>query len=201
MEKPLLRTLALNWPKLIFIAILLLAVFTRFYDLEARVMSHDENSHVYFSWQLYRGLNYVHDPVTHGPFQFHMVALSYFLFGDNDLTARIPSAVFGIAAVAFLWAYRRYLGTTGTLIAAGLFVISPFLLYYDRYVRNESFIVLFGVVMLWAIVDALFHPPVIVHLMLWIPVTIILCLAMLRPFKATMIALQYANQAREGRSD
>ena len=57
------------------------------------------------------------------------------------------------------------------------------------------------VVLLWAIVDALFHPPVIVHLMLWIPVTIVLCLAMLRPFKAIMIALQYANQAREGRSD
>ena len=57
------------------------------------------------------------------------------------------------------------------------------------------------VVLLWAIVDALFHPPVFVHLLLWIPVTIALCLGMLRPFKATMIALQYANQAREGRSD
>lgn len=57
------------------------------------------------------------------------------------------------------------------------------------------------VVMLWAIVDAFFHPPVIVHLMLWIPVTIVLCLALMRPFKATMIALQYANQAREGRSE
>lgn len=57
------------------------------------------------------------------------------------------------------------------------------------------------VVILWAIVDALFHPPVIVHLILWIPVTIVLCLALLRPFKAIMIALQYANQAREGRSD
>ncbi len=57
------------------------------------------------------------------------------------------------------------------------------------------------VVLLWAIVDALFHPPVVVHLMLWIPVTIVLCLALLRPFKATMIALQYANQAREGRSE
>lgn len=57
------------------------------------------------------------------------------------------------------------------------------------------------VVMLWAIVDALFHPPVIVHLALWIPTTIVLCLAMLRPFKAVMIALQYANSAREGRSE
>lgn len=57
------------------------------------------------------------------------------------------------------------------------------------------------VVLLWAVVDAIFHPPVIVHLILWIPVTIVLCLAMLRPFKATMIALQYANGAREGRTD
>jgi len=57
------------------------------------------------------------------------------------------------------------------------------------------------VVMLWGIVDALFHPSVAVHLMLWIPTTIILCMVLLRPFKATMIALQFSNQAREGRSD
>jgi uncharacterized protein (DUF983 family) len=30
-------------------------------------------------------------------------------------------------------------------------------------------------------------------------VTVILCLALLRPFKATMIALQYRNSAEEGR--
>jgi len=57
------------------------------------------------------------------------------------------------------------------------------------------------VVTLWAIVDALFHPSVAIHLLLWIPTTIVLCLLLLRPFKATMIALQYHNEAREGRSD
>jgi uncharacterized protein (DUF983 family) len=57
------------------------------------------------------------------------------------------------------------------------------------------------VVVLWAIVDALFHPSVAIHLMLWIPTTIILCMVLLRPFKATMIALQFSNEAREGRSD
>jgi len=57
------------------------------------------------------------------------------------------------------------------------------------------------VVLLWAIVDAMFHPSVLIHLMLWIPTTIVLCLVLLRPFKATMIALQYRNQAREGRPD
>jgi len=51
----------------------------------------------------------------------------------------------------FLWRYRRYLGNWGTLAAALMFLISPFMLYYGRYVRNESFTALFGVVTLWAI--------------------------------------------------
>src|SRR4030042_6641433 len=77
--------------KIIFAVILIIAIFTRFYLLEPRVMSHDETSHTYFSWLFYKGLGYAHDPVTHGPMQFHLVALSYFLFGDSDTTARIPS--------------------------------------------------------------------------------------------------------------
>lgn len=53
------------------------------------------------------------------------------------------------------------------------------------------------VVALWAIVETMFHLSVFVHLMLWIPTTIVLCVLLLRPFKATMIALQYKNDARQ----
>ncbi len=151
LDQPVFRDLTINRETLIFGIILILAVVTRFYDLGARVMSHDENSHVYYSWQLSRGGGYIHTPLTHGPFQFHVVALSYFLFGDSDFTARIPVALFGIAAIAFLWNYRRYLGRIGALIAAGMMLISPFMLYYARYVRNDMFVALFGVVMLWAV--------------------------------------------------
>lgn len=63
------------------------------------------------------------------------------------------------------------------------------------------FIVGFIVVGLAAIVESLFHPSAIVHLILWLPVTVILCLALLRPFKGVMVALQYHHDAREGRSD
>jgi uncharacterized protein (DUF983 family) len=48
-----------------------------------------------------------------------------------------------------------------------------------------------------AIVDATIHPPPYVHLMLWIPATVVLALLLLRPFKATMVALQYRNRATE----
>lgn len=52
-----------------------------------------------------------------------------------------------------------------------------------------------------ATVEALFHPPPFVHLLLWLPGTVILSLLLLRPFKATMIALQYHHRAGEGRLD
>lgn len=151
LERPLAAHFTLNWESILFILILVAAVFTRFYQIEPRVMSHDENSHVYYSWLLYRGQGYSHDPVTHGPFQFHIVALSYFLFGDNDTSARIPAVLFSIASVAFLWNYRRYLGRAGALLGALLMLISPYMLYYGRYVRNESFVVLWGLMTLWAI--------------------------------------------------
>jgi 4-amino-4-deoxy-L-arabinose transferase-like glycosyltransferase/streptogramin lyase len=150
LDRPVFLSPVISLEKLVFAIILLTAIFTRLYMLEPRVMSHDETSHTYFSWLYYKGNGYAHDPVTHGPLQFHLVALSYFLFGDSDTTARIPAALFSIATVAFMWAYRRYLGRVGALIAALLLTISPYMLYYGRYVRNEAFVAFFGVVMLWS---------------------------------------------------
>ncbi|MBE0699926.1 MAG: TIGR03663 family protein, partial [Anaerolineaceae bacterium] len=136
---------------LIFI-ILLMAILSRFVLLGERVMSHDEVNHVVPSYELYQGRGYRHDPVTHGPFQFHIVALSYFLFGDSDTSSRIPAALFSVAAVGFLvFAFRRYLGRSGAIIAGLLFTISPYMMFYGRYTRNEGFIELIGVVLLYGI--------------------------------------------------
>jgi uncharacterized protein (TIGR03663 family) len=89
--------------------------------------------------------------MMHGTFQFHAVSAAYFLLGDSDFSARVPAVLFSIASLAFIWFFRRYLGVTGMLFAAVLFVISPYMLYYGRYVRNESYVVFFGLVALWAV--------------------------------------------------
>lgn len=152
LEKPIHPSLAAVTVEVaLFTGIILLAVFTRFYDLESRVMSHDESLHTYFSWLLYRGQGYQHSPMMHGPWQFHWIALSYFLFGVSDFTSRIPSVVFSIATVWMVWYWRRYLGRTGALIAALLMVVSPYMLYYGRYVRNESFAGFAGILLLYGI--------------------------------------------------
>jgi uncharacterized protein (DUF983 family) len=54
------------------------------------------------------------------------------------------------------------------------------------------------VIILALVVGALFNPPPYMHLILWIPTTILLCLALLPPFKATLVALQFRHDAHEG---
>jgi len=98
-DKPLSELLRLNWEKAIYFIIFLLAVATRFWDLGARAMSHDESLHALYSYYLYSGSGYIHNPMMHGTFLFHANALIYFLFGDNDFTARIIPALFGVFMV------------------------------------------------------------------------------------------------------
>ncbi|HVN53583.1 MAG TPA: flippase activity-associated protein Agl23, partial [Anaerolineaceae bacterium] len=153
LERPLASYLpAFNLETLLITLIIILAIFSRFYILGERVMSHDETNHVVPSFSLYQGQGYQHDPITHGPFQFHIVALSYFLLGDGDFSSRVPAALFSVATVLLGWLlFRRLFGRTGGLVAAFLLLISPYLSFYGRYTRNEAFIALYLLVMLFAI--------------------------------------------------
>lgn len=152
LQRPIFSTVpALTYEVVVFALIMLLAVVSRFYNLGARVMSHDESLHTYFSWLLYKGDGYQHNPMMHGPLQFHLIALSYFLFGATDFTARIPAALFNIATIGLAWHWRRYLGKTGGLVAGFLMLISPIMLFYGRYVREDPYAIFSGVLMLYAV--------------------------------------------------
>ncbi|OJU03838.1 hypothetical protein DEM27_02400 [Metarhizobium album] len=52
---------------------------------------------------------------------------------------------------------------------------------------------------LWAEVN--FAPPVWLHILLWGPLTIVLSLFLLRTLKGVLIALQFRNNAAEGKLD
>jgi uncharacterized protein (DUF983 family) len=51
------------------------------------------------------------------------------------------------------------------------------------------------------IVEIAYAPPIWVHVVVWGPLVLILCLGLLRPLKGVMVALQYAHRAEEGRID
>ena len=136
---------------LIFAGVILLAILSRFYNLGERVMSHDESLHTYYSWLYSQGQGYQHNPMMHGPLQFHLIALTYFIFGASDFTARIPAAVFSILAIISIWKWRYYLGRTGTIVAGILALISPILLFYGRYTREDPYVPVSLFIMLYSI--------------------------------------------------
>lgn len=62
-------------------------------------------------------------------------------------------------------------------------------------------IVGFIVVGLVLFVELSYQPPIWVHLVLWLPLTILLAGGVLRPLKGLMIALQFRHKAAEGQLD
>ncbi len=52
---------------------------------------------------------------------------------------------------------------------------------------------------LW--VETSFGPPIWLHMVIWIPLAVVLCLALLRALKGVLINMQYANSAHEGEID
>ena len=152
LETPLWTALNLDWEKVAYITLIVLALVLRLYGLGWRAMSHDESLHAQYSWQLYDGRGgYTHNPMMHGPYQFHITAVSFFLFGVNDATARLPAAISGVLAIGLIWFLRRWLGRKGALLAAVMMTISPLMLYYSRYIRNDMLDVLFVLITVWAI--------------------------------------------------
>ena len=120
-----------------YVALLIVAGIMRFWNLGSRALHHDESLHAYFSWQLFAGNGYIHNPMMHGPLQFELNAALFYIFGVTDFTARGLYALFGILLILCPLLIRDKLGRLGCFITALLLAFSPALLYFSRFARND----------------------------------------------------------------
>ena len=130
-----------NWEKLFWLLIIVLAVVTRLWDLAPRALHHDESIHGVFSYDMFKGRNvYRYDPTWHGPVLYYMVSLSYFLLGGaNEFSLRFAPAMYGIGLIAISWALRPLLGRAGAIAFAIFMIVSPSVSYYSRSLRHDIF--------------------------------------------------------------
>lgn len=145
-----------NWEIGAYAALFVSALLMRLWDLGTRAVHHDESLHGYFAWQIFQGNGYDHNPLTHGMFLFHTLAGTFFLFGDNDYTLRLPMALFGAGLILIPLALRPRLGQVGALAAALMLTFSPALLYFSRFSRNDIFMAVFTlalVAVMWRYLD------------------------------------------------
>jgi predicted membrane-bound mannosyltransferase len=138
-----------GWFGAAILAVVLLALGMRLWELGGRAMHYDEGIHVHYAWRLFEsegawlgwpwvfGTDFIHSPWMHGPFQFELTALVFRLFGDSDFTSRLVYALFGAALVGLPYFLRDYLGRAGAMLAAVMLALSPSLLYFSRFGRND----------------------------------------------------------------
>ena len=141
--------------RIIAVVILVLALVSRFVLLGDRAMSHDESIHTKFSWNLYAGHGFQHNPMMHGPLLFELTALTYHVFGVSDFTSRASVALVGVALVMAPLLFRRWIGRSGAIAASVLLLISPSITYYSRYVRHDALLMLTAVLLLWLVLEYL----------------------------------------------
>jgi uncharacterized protein (TIGR03663 family) len=137
---------------LLYVLIAVASVFLHLTLLGTRALHHDETLHAEYSWRLYQGQGYAHDPLLHGPFLYYWTAFVYLLFGASDTTARLSAALFGMVAVLLPVLLRRELGRAAALLASAYLLISPVFLYVGRFIRHDMFAVTFELLAVIALV-------------------------------------------------
>ncbi|MDN7025389.1 TIGR03663 family protein [Methanoculleus sp. FWC-SCC1] len=142
----------LSYERLFFL-IFLVALFLRFYQLDLKLFHHDEAIHAWFSYRLLTEGVYTYDPMYHGPLLYYTTAGMFSFLGDADLVGRIIPSLLGLLLIPLLYPIYRlgYLDTKQTLIAALFIAVSPDMVYFSRFLRNDIFIVFFTMVLLVAL--------------------------------------------------
>jgi len=133
----------------IFLALVAVGTWIRWYALDERPLHHDESLHA--MWGKYFIDNpdirfYHYDPMLHGPFLYNVLFFTYFSLGDSVWSARFPVAVMGTASMFLPLLFRRYFQPLTALLLTGFIAISPTLVYWSRFIR-EDFFTLLGVFM------------------------------------------------------
>ncbi|BCL78485.1 hypothetical protein ccbrp13_09500 [Ktedonobacteria bacterium brp13] len=152
--------------------VFIIALVTRFYNLGIRPLHFDESEHAYYAlillqnniqqwFSCFNASNsscYHYNPITHGPFQFHAIAFVYLISkflgaadnGINTTTVRIAAATMGSVLVMLPYFLRSWLSNVGAWLTCLLMALSPSLIYYSRFAREDIYMACFTLLLVIA---------------------------------------------------
>ncbi len=134
-------------PEWLFFGVLALAgLMLRWFDLANLPLHHDESIHAMFGQYFYDFPEiqfYKYDPEYHGPTLYMLLRPVYAALGSSDWSARSPIALLGSLSIFIPLVFRRYLQPVTVLFITAAVALSPSLVYWSRFVR-EDYIIFFG---------------------------------------------------------
>jgi uncharacterized protein (TIGR03663 family) len=137
----------------IFFLILIGTILLRFWQLDLKLLHHDESIHSWFSYELLTKGAWMYDPSYHGPFLYYVTAGMFAAFGSSDLVARLLPCLFGTLLIPLVYCVYRldYITKNQTLLVALFIAISPDMIYFSRFLRHDIFLLFFTFLMLVAL--------------------------------------------------
>ena len=127
----------------LFSLAIIMGLLLRWIMLDARPYHHDESLHGMYGRYFYDFPNsnyYKYDPMLHGPMLYNCMRFIYAMFGDSLWAARTPVAILGSIFMLVPFVFRNFLGKTATLVLTAAIALSPTLIYWSRFLRNEAWV-------------------------------------------------------------
>lgn len=130
---------------LLFILIILIGGFLRFYQLDLKPLHHDEAVLEYFYVQpIIDGQPLSWDFENHGFFYNYITAFFVLIFSKTIFSIRFASALFGTLTIGLFYFLKNFVGKPGVFLAASLFAFSPVLIYFSKQYTNYPFYLFFA---------------------------------------------------------
>ncbi len=129
----------------LFFIFLILALFLRFYQIEARPLHSDEGVNYLFLQDIKnKGIYPYSHENYHGPIYFWLSYFATVLVGESVLGLRLVSILSGALLMLLLVPLRKQAGDAFVLLAALFIAISPSMVFHSRYGIHEMFFLLAG---------------------------------------------------------
>jgi uncharacterized protein (TIGR03663 family) len=128
----------------IFTACLVVGLLLRWTMLDMRPYHHDESLHGMYGRYFYDFPNanfYKYDPMLHGPMLYNSMRFIYAMFGDSLWAARTPVCIMGSLFMLVPFLYRSFFVPVVTLILTGTIALSPTMVYWSRFLREDYWVV------------------------------------------------------------
>jgi uncharacterized protein (TIGR03663 family) len=128
---------------ILFAGALVVGLILRWTMLDMRPYHHDESLHGMYGRYFYDFPNanfYKYDPMLHGPMLYNCMRFIYAMFGDSLWAARTPVCIMGSLFMLVPFLYRRYLAPSATLLLTATVAISPTMVYWSRFLREDYWV-------------------------------------------------------------
>lgn len=129
---------------ILFYGAILLGLILRWTMLDMRPYHHDESLHGMYGRYFYDFPNsnfYKYDPMLHGPMLYNSMRFIYATFGDSLWAARTPVCIMGSLFMLVPFLYRRFFTPAITLILTATVALSPTMVYWSRFLREDYWVI------------------------------------------------------------